>query len=114
MLQEARARMVDVETGEEPRPMRTLDEEPPARPPDPPGSRVGNRRAAKRPSSKRVSTVQSPPSVPAPSPIAGRRWNVAALDTGKLLWLGDPSGDPFAEPADGSTEIAPWRRGLRG
>jgi hypothetical protein len=36
MLQETRARMADVETGDKPRQMRTLNEEPPARPLDPP------------------------------------------------------------------------------
>jgi hypothetical protein len=119
-------RMVDVETGDEPRPMRTLDEEPAERPLDPPQSEVGNGRAVKRPSSTPASAEiprrpqpdgfvqQQPRSAPAPSSIAGPRWSAAGLDTGKLLWLGNPSGDPFAEPGDGSARIAPWRRGLRG
>jgi hypothetical protein len=127
MLQEARARMVDVETGDEPRPTRTLDEEPPARPLGPPGSGVGNRRAAKRPSSNlvsaeiplrraqpKVSRQQAPRSVPARSRIAATDWSPTTFGTDELLWLEDPSGDTVAEAGDGSTSIAPWRRGLRG
>ena len=118
--------MADVETGDEPRPMRTLNEEPPARPLDPPRSGGGNGRAVKRPSSNpaaaekpgrpqaEVAAQQVPPSVPAPTPIAWPRRSTPELDTGELLWLGDPSGDPFAEPGDGSNGSLPWRRGLRG
>ena len=117
--------MVDVETGDEPRAMRTLDEDPPARPPEP-RSVVRNGRAVKRPSFKptpagmplrhvpKVSTEQAPRSVPAPSRIAEPEASVPLLGTGELLWLGDPPGDMSAEPGDGSTGIAPWRRGLRG
>jgi hypothetical protein len=127
MLQEARSRMVDVETGDEPRPMRTLDEEPPARPPERPGPGVGDGRAAKRPRSKlapagkhlrhiqpRVSTQQTPPCVPSPSRSVETNRSPATFGTDGLLWLGESSGDPVAEPDDGSTELPPWRRGLRG
>ena len=34
--------------------------------------------------------------------------------TDELLWLGEPSGEPVAEPGDDSTKLPPWRRGLRG
>ena len=117
MLQEARSRMVDVDTGDEPRPMRTLDEEPPERP----GSGAGNGRALKRPNSKplrhtqpKVSTQYTPRSVPSPSRSAETDWSPATFGTDELLWLGEPSGDPVAEPGDGSTELPQWRRGLRG
>jgi hypothetical protein len=118
--------MADVETGDEPRPMRTLDEEPPARLPERPGAGVGNGRAAKRPSSKptpagkplrhvpKVSAEQAPRSVPSPSRIAERDGSPATFGTDDLLWLEEPSGDRVAEPGDGSTELPPWRRGLRG
>ena len=62
MLQEARARMVDVDTGDEPRPMRTLDEEPEAGRPEPPVRRASRGRSAKRPDSE-----------PAPAEIPLRR-----------------------------------------
>ena len=122
MLQEARSRLVDVETGDEPRPMRTLDDEPSERP----GTRVGNGRAVKRPSSKpspagvplrdepNVTTQQTPRSAPSPSRSAETDWSSATFGTDELLWLGEPSGDPVVEPGDSSTKLPPWRRGLRG
>jgi hypothetical protein len=113
MLQEARSRMVDVETGDEPRPMRTLDEEPTERPPERPGSAAGNGRAAKRPGSK-PATQQSPPSAPSPLRSAETDWSAATFGTDELLWLEEPSGDPDAEPGDGATKLPQWRRGLRG
>lgn len=119
MLQEARARMVDVETGVEPRPMRA--QEGAAPPPEPQVSGVRKARAGKRPSCKHAGSVAQPVvsrqrvprAEPDPTPIAGSSSSAAMLGD-ELLWLGDPSGDTFAEPDDGSTEIAPWRRGLRG
>jgi hypothetical protein len=115
MLQEARSRLVDVETGEVPRPMRTLDDEPPEQP----ASGAGNGRAVKRPSSKPAPAVaevstQTPRSVPSPSPIAETGWSAATFGTDELLSLGESSGDPVAEPGEGSTKLPPWRRGLRG
>ena len=112
--------MVDVETGDEPRPMRTLDDEPPAHPPERPGSGGGSGRAVKRPSSKpgpavpKVSTQPAPRSVPSQPRIAETGWNSATFGTDGLLWLEEPSGDPAAEPGDGSTKLPAWRRGLRG
>jgi hypothetical protein len=118
--------MVDVETGYEPRPMRTLHEEPPARPPERPESRVGNGRAVKRQSSKpdgaatplrsvpEVPAQQTPRSVPSPSRSAETDRSPATFGTDELLSLGEPSGDPVAESGDGPTKLPPWRRGLRG
>lgn len=113
MLEEARSRMVDVETGDKPRPLRTLHEEPPAPPAERPEPGVGDGRVVKRPSSKRPEP-QPPRSVPSPPRHAAADWNPATLGTDDLLWLGEPSGDPVAEPGDGSTKLPPWRRGLRG
>jgi hypothetical protein len=126
MLEEARARMADVETGDQPRALRTLDE----RPPESPGaSRARNGGAVKRPSSKPVagatrraqaqpeaSTHAAPRSVPEPAPdrIAGPEPNAATFGSDELLWLEDPARSAFAYPGEGSTGIAPWRRGLRG
>jgi len=129
MLQEARARMVDVETDVEPRPMRPLYEEPPATPPEPPASRVSNGRAVKRPSFKPAPVVASrarpqpegptqevPLHVPEPEPvrIAGPDPSAAMLGDGEVLWLEDQPGHMVTQPGDSSTRIAPWRRGLRG
>jgi len=120
--------MVDVETGVEPRPMRSLDEEPPARPPEPPASRVSNGRV-KRPSFKAAPVAASrarpepegptqevPPHVPEPAPsrIAGPDPSAAKLGDDEVLWLEDQPGHMVTEPGDSSTGIAPWRRGLRG
>jgi hypothetical protein len=120
MLQEARSRLVDVETGDEPRPMRTFAHEPPARPPGRPGSGAGNGRAVERPSSEpapavpEAPTQQPPRSVPSQSPVAETGWSPATFGTDELLTLGEPTGDAGAEPGDGSTKLPPWRRGLRG
>jgi hypothetical protein len=119
MLQEARSRLVDLETGEVPRPMRTLDDEPPARTPERPAPGAGNGRAVKRPSSKPAPAVaevstHTPRSVPSRSPIAETGWSAATFGTDELLSLGESSGDPVAEPGEGSTKLPPWRRGLRG
>jgi hypothetical protein len=127
MLEEARARMADVETGDQPRALRTLEE--PSPPPSPGASRARNGRAVKRPTSKPdgaatrrgqaqpgPSTHEAPRSVPvtAPDRIAGAGSSAATLGDHELLWLQDPSRAAFAEPGDGSAGIAGWRRGLRG
>jgi hypothetical protein len=129
MLEEARARMVDVETGVEPRPMRPLYEEPPATPPEPPASRVSNGRAVKRPSfmpapvaASRAQpqpegpTQEVPLHVPEPEPvrIAVPEPSAAMLGDDEVLWLEDRPGHMVTQPGDSSTRIAPWRRGLRG
>jgi hypothetical protein len=125
MVEEVRARMADVEAGDQPRALRTLDEPSPPEPPRSSPARDG--RAVKRPSSKpdapatrrgRVqpeASAQEPPrSVPQPAPIAGPEPSAATLGSHELLWLEDPSRGGFAEPGDGSQGMAPWRRGLRG
>jgi hypothetical protein len=129
MLQEARARVVDIETGVEPRPMRMLDEEPPAPPPEPPASGGSNGRAAKRRRPKpapvaaprarphpEVPARQVPPPVSetAPARIEGSDPNAAMLGDDEVLWLEDQADHTVTEPGDGSTGTAPWRRGLRG
>ena len=112
MLQEARARMVDVETGYEPRPMRSLAEEP--APPD-------QARTVKRPSPQAAPAVtphRPLPPEPSPAPAPPRSPSpepgTTPLGDDTLLWLGDSSDDAVAEPGDGSPDAAPWRRGLRG
>ena len=122
-----RARMADVETGDQPRALRTLEE--PSPPPSPGASRARNGGAVKRTSSKpaaaaprhaqaqpETSTQEALRGVPEPAPyrIAGPEPSAATLASHELLWLEDPSRGMIAEPGDGSTGIAPWRRGLRG
>jgi hypothetical protein len=129
MLQEARARMVDVETGVEPRPMRTIEEEPPG----PPASRVSVGRAVKRPSAKPAPVAVSPAppqaedstqdvllpesesdSESARSRTAGPDASAAMLGNDEVLWLEDKADPTLPERGNGSTGTAPWRRGLRG
>lgn len=129
MLQEARARMVDVETGVEPRPMRTLYEEPPATPREPPASRASDGRAVKRPGAKpaRVaasrarpqpegSTRELPRPVPEPvTPLAGRPDPRTAMPRDDdILWLEDQPDDAVTDQGERSAGLTPWRRGLRG
>ena len=127
MLQEARVRLVDVETGDEPRPMRTLQDASAASEPPQPASRVPYRRAVKRsrptPAPVAVSrdrprleapTPEQPPPVSAPSPTAGPDPDAPVLGTEELLWLEDRPGHSVAEPGNGSTGTEPWRQGLRG
>jgi hypothetical protein len=129
MLQEARARMVDVETGVEPGPMRTPADTTPTPSPEPPALRASPDRAVKRPSPKPARVAASrarpqpeaptqevpiPVSDPAPSPIAEPDPSEVTLGGDQLLWLEDQPGHTVAEPGDGSKEIIPWRRGLRG
>ncbi len=112
MLQEARARMVDVETGYEPRPMRSLAEE--SAPPDHsrtvkrPSPQPAPAVAPHRPQPPEASPAPGPPRVPSPEP------GTTTLGDDTLLWLGDPPDDAEAEPGDGPPDAAPWRRGLRG
>ncbi len=122
MLQEARARLVDVETGFEPRPMRSHAEEPELAP-EAAASRTHDGRGVERPSPlpapaaaprrplpPEASPEPAPPRTPMPSPEPSPP--IFGDDT--LLWLGDPSDDALAEPGDGPPDVAPWRRGLRG
>ena len=106
--------MVDVETGHEPRPMRTLHEESPEPPPEPAGRRARNGRAVKRPSSvpTPIAARPSPPLMPEPAPshIDAPFQGLSFLGDDELLSLGDPPDEPDA----GTPGIAPWKRGLRG
>ena len=125
MLEEVRSRLVDVETGVEPHPMRTLYEETVATPLEP-SSQVSEGRAVKRSRSKSVRAAASPrpqpedntqgmPSpVPVPSRVAGPDPTAAMLGDDEVLWLDDQPSHTESKPADGSTGVAPWRRGLRG
>jgi hypothetical protein len=119
-LAEARARMVDVETGYTPRAMRPLEPDPPIRPTEPPAARSVNGDAVKRPSSKNGSRLPSrrtqPPSSPAEAPLPAPEpvpvdAGAAALGTDGVLWLEDLAADTAGELSNGA---APWRRGLRG
>ena len=119
MLQEVRARLVDVETGAEPHPMRALHEEPVATPVTGtrpvPRSRPKRARAAASPRLlPEDSTPELPPSLPAASRVDGPDPTVAMLGDDEVLWLNDGPEPTESDPADGSTGVAPWRRGLRG
>jgi hypothetical protein len=116
MLQEARTRMVDVETGDEPRPMRNPQEATGEPPIEEPRRRAGSDRAVKRP--RAPAAPQPPPPAapppaappPAPSPVAGPEPTADTILADDVLWLGEPP----AEAGGDSNGIAPWRRGLRG
>ena len=122
MLQEARARMVDVETGFEPRPMRSLEQEP-----EPPSgaapSRTHDGRTVERPSPTPAPAAAAAPQrplppeaspQPAPPPMPSPEPSAPTFGDDTLLWLGDPPDDAAADQGDGPPDAAPWRRGLRG
>ena len=125
MLQEVRSRLVDVETGVEPHQMRTLHEGTVATPLEP-SSQVTEGRAEKPSRSKPVrhaasprpqpedSTQEMPSPVPVPSRVAGPDPTAAMLGDDEVFWLDDQPGLTETKSADGSTRVAPWRRGLRG
>ena len=103
MLAEARARLVDVETGERPRAMRPLAADVPAAlHPEP-----ARRPAAKRPPAPNAPEPTAP--VPAPWTIADADETANGFPDGGLLSLGDEPPDPPDGPAP-----ARWKRGLRG
>jgi hypothetical protein len=100
MLEEARARMVDVETGEATRPMRPLpDESAPAEVERPPAKPARIPRAQVEPSAEPV------PEDPPPSPPA-------RLGPDEVLSLGDAPEEPVPPPPGDDPDG--WRRGLRG
>ena len=108
MLAEARARMVDVETGVAPREMRPLEADSPEYAPEPRAARAANGGAAKRP--------QPPRRVPEPAPLdqaGGEPATTARPDAGPpdLGTDGVLSLEDVSDPGDGS---AAWRQGLRG
>jgi hypothetical protein len=113
MLGEARARLVDVETGERPRGMRPLAVDPPP---------VAPRRADAGAATRRQPRPIEPETAvsdgtPAPD-SAGATLDASGAPFGidGLLSLEDPAnGDAaFEAGQDGDAESRPWRRGLRG
>jgi hypothetical protein len=135
MLTEARARMVDVETGERPRAMRPLEEDPPpAVASERPARRAAKNEAPKRSpehtAEKRGLDVKPPAEhdIPAangePMPVGdGEHPPIAHPDPGAsppgsddVLWLEDSpeDGSTPADEIDGDARSHPWRRGLRG
>ena len=125
MLQEVRSRLVDVETGVEPPPMRAPYEEKVATRLEP-SAQVTKGPAVRRSRSRPVraaaalrpqpedSTQEMRSPMPVRSRVAGPSPAAAMLGDDEVLWLDDEPGRTETKPADGSTENAPWRRGLRG
>ena len=110
MLREARARMVDVETGEMPSGMRPLAEPPPP-PPEP-----------RRPAPRQPQRIEPEPPVSEASTgrVDGGGEKSAAADasdasfgTEGVLSLEDSSSDG-PDGNGGGAGTRPWRRGLRG
>jgi hypothetical protein len=125
MLQEVRSRLVDVETGVQPHPMRAPYEEKVAAPLEP-SSQVTKGRAVRRSRSRPVraaaalrpqpedSTQEMPSPVPVRSRVAGPDPATVMLGNDEVLWLDDQPSHTETKPADGSRGVAPWRQGLRG
>jgi hypothetical protein len=135
MLTEARARLVDVETGEPPRAMRSLAAAPPAESPEPPPRRTAGAGPPKRAPERRAATAEkregdvgspvTPPVAKATAPpvdagdeplIARPESSADSLGTGDVLWLEDSPTDDSASAGErgGGANAYPWRRGLRG
>jgi hypothetical protein len=128
MLREARARMVDVETGERPVEVRPFAVDPPEevphrrrnvavkRPPEPRAHPSEQR--PEDPGRPRSTGPETPPrDEPKPvDPPARVDPNAVPLGTDGLLWLEDSVREVDGSPArdDGDLESRPWRRGLRG
>jgi hypothetical protein len=108
MLTEARARIVDVETGGQPRAMRPLAAHPPPAAPKPPPRRTADAGPPKGPPDNRAGLGEEPP-------IARPEASVDAAGLDEVLWLEDsPMRDlASANEGDGGAEFHPWRRGLR-
>ena len=119
MLAEARARLVDVETGEKPAALR-----PPAV--DPPTGDLGRRPpvaakadAAPRSRQPAQNVAEQPRDVPAQAPrvktgaTTPPDVDAAAVGVDGLLSLEDSPGHRAA-PDEGEPHPTPWRRGLRG
>jgi hypothetical protein len=121
IMREIRARAVDVEIGERPRPVRPRNPDAETSP----GEAAGPERSKPRARTPRQVTVTQaravdrpteiqppkPPSPPAAAP-AGRDGRVDLLELGGVLCLGEPP----AEAPQGTGRVAspPWARGLRG
>src|SRR5215210_9303287 len=118
-LTEARARIVDVETGEVPRVKRPVEDPAPAPPPPADEPAPKPKRTPARARRERAQALRAPTVEPAPAPpVIAETFETAHDDSESglggdgLLWLEDQAGD---EPgADGGDQgSAPWKRGLR-
>jgi hypothetical protein len=118
MLDEVRARMVDVDTGFPPQPLRRRRETEPA----PATTRPAKRPAAPRPQPALDAGVEPPEAPPQESPsAAGEATEDRRIDgdvatpvlsePDHVLWLDDPA-DTAGSPA--ASDLPRWRRGLRG
>jgi hypothetical protein len=106
MLGEVRARMVDIDTGYPPQPVRRLREAEPA----PATTRPAKRPAAARPKPAPDAAEQPLEAPPQESPpVAGE--TPAPVEPDHVLWL-DDSADTTGTPA--ASDLPRWRRGLRG
>lgn len=128
MLREARARMVDVETGERPSGMRPpvadppaeaapLDRDPAVKPPVKTRSRAAERRREPSGWPRRVAQETSVDNGPRPVDSGGsQNSSAAAFGSGELLWLEDSPSEDDPAPASDERDLKahPWRRGLRG
>jgi hypothetical protein len=105
MLGEVRARMVDIDTGYPPQPVRRLREAEAA----PATTRPAKRPAAARP--KPAPAAEQPLEAPPQEspPVAGE--TPAPVEPDHVLWL-DDSTDTTGSPA--ASDMPRWRRGLRG
>jgi hypothetical protein len=99
-LAEVRARIVDLETGHEPRPMRPLVEEPepPPREPQP------------RASNGRVTRPAAPPPPPPPARLHYQPPEPIPADAA----LGGDEVLSLEEAPPDTSDAEPWKRGLRG
>jgi len=106
MLGEVRARMVDIDTGFPPQPLRRLREAEPA----PATTRPAKRPAAARPKPALDAGVQPLEAPPQESPHGAGETPVP-VEPDHVLWL-DDSTDTTGSPA--ASDLPRWRRGLRG
>jgi hypothetical protein len=122
MLSEARARLVDVETGETPRAMRPLAEDPPPDSAEQPAAKrsVALRSRQPKPAGETPADLPRIDSDASANRGAAPRASVhqAERETAfaEVLWAEDWQADvsAAAQPADGDAKSHPWRRGLRG
>jgi hypothetical protein len=106
MLGEVRARMVDIDTGFPPQPLRRPRESEPA----PATARPAKRPAAKRPKPALDAPVEPLEAPPHEAPPAAGETPVP-VDPDHVLWLDDPTDTAGSPPA---SDLPRWRRGLRG
>lgn len=116
MLSEARARMVDVETGEAPRAMRPLAEDSLAGSGERRSGSIAGPTPAKRSVALRSRQPKPADETPADLARVGSDASTAPLGITEVLWAEDWQADasPAAPADEGDAESRPWRRGLRG